>query len=112
MSFNTVWPGQQGRSYTLETYPIGTEFKELPGVYIFCKRASNGNWDPLYVGETHNFNERLNTALQSHQAWPSCARLGATHLAVIIVAGARDNRLGIEWDLRHALKPPCNQQAA
>jgi hypothetical protein len=38
--------------------------------------------------------------------------LRATHFAVMVVSGARENRLAVEWDLRHALKPPCNQQAA
>ena len=112
MVFNINWPGLNGRTYAFETYPIGTQFKHVGGVYIFCRMASNGNWDPLYVGETDNFDERLNTALQRHQSWPSCANLGATHLSVMIVGGARQNRLNLETELRHSLNPPCNRQAA
>lgn len=111
-TFPLHWPGQNGRWYTFETYPIGTAFHELPGVYIFCKRASNGNWDPIYVGETDDFNQRLNTALQHHQSWPSCYRNGATHLSVLIVHGGKLARCAIETELRHSLNPPCNQQAA
>jgi len=112
LTFHTSWPGLYGVRYTFETYPIGTTFQQIGGVYIFCKLAPNGNWDALYVGETDNFDERLNTALQRHQSWPSCALLGATHLAVMIVGGGKLERCRIETELRHSLNPPCNRQAA
>lgn len=115
-AFNLNWPGVGGRKHTFETYPLGTAFKQVGGIYIFCKRASNGNWDPLYVGETGDFNERLNTALQRHQAWPACCAGGATHVSVMIVGGGtimgRSQRLALETELRHSLNPPCNRQAA
>ena len=112
MTFPINWPGLGGRFYQFETVPIGTAFNEVPGVYIFCKPASNGNWDAVYVGETDNFNERLNTALKSHQSWPSCARVGATHLSVLIIDGGKLARCALETELRHSLNPPCNRQAA
>lgn len=112
MTININWPGLAGRTYTFETYPIGTAFHQLPGVYIFCKPAGNGQWNAIYVGETDNFDQRLNTALKGHQSWPSCAWHGATHLSVLIVRGDRANRLRIETELRHSLNPPCNRQAA
>jgi len=113
-AFHIHWPGYAGRLHAFETYPIGTAFNQVGGVYIFCKPAPNGNWDALYVGETSDFNERLNTALQRHQAWPACCAGGATHIAVKIVGGAfdRDARLALETELRHSLNPPCNRQAA
>jgi len=55
-TFHTIWPGLYGVRYTFETYPIGTAFQQIGGVYIFCKLAPNGNWDALYVGETDDFN--------------------------------------------------------
>ncbi len=112
--FNIHWPGQSGNLYAFEAYPIGTTFKQLGGVYIFCKRAANGDWHALYVGETDNFNERLNAGLQGHNAWPSCALAGATHVCVLIVRGlsAQRERLRIETELRHSLRPPFNRQAA
>lgn len=114
MTFHINWPGYAGRFHSFEMYPIGTAFNHVGGVYIFCKRASNGNWDAVYVGETGNFNERLNTALQRHQAWPACCANGATHISVMIVGGALDraSRLALETELRHSLNPPCNRQAA
>jgi hypothetical protein len=105
-------PGLNGRNYQLEMRPIGSWFYEVSGVYVFCKPAANGNWDAIYVGETDNLNQRLNTALQSHHMWPSCALHGATHIASIVVGGERSARLALETELRHSLNPPCNRQAA
>lgn len=111
MAIYINWTGHSGHIYTFETHPIGTAFKQIGGVYIFCKPASKGDWDALYVGETGNFDERLNTALQRHQAWPTCRMLQASHVGVMIVSGALA-RLSIETDLRHSLRPPANRQSA
>ena len=111
MTIHVSWPGQSGRIYEFEAHPIGTAFKQIGGVYIFCKPAPNGNWDALYVGETGDFNERLNTALQRHQAWPICRSLGVSHVSVMIVSGDQA-RLSIETELRHSLRPPANRQSA
>lgn len=115
MVFHVGWPGLNGRTYGFETHPIGTAFKDFGGVYIFCKQAPNGDWHALYVGETNNLNERLNTALQRHQAWPPCRASGATHIGVKVISGGifdRTHRLALETELRHSLKPPHNRQAA
>lgn len=112
MSFAITWPGTFGRQYTFETYPIGTAFNKVGGVYIFCKPATNGKWNAVYVGETGDFNERLNTALQRHQAWSTCRLHGATHISVMIVRGTLQQRLNIETELRHSLRPPVNRQSA
>jgi hypothetical protein len=113
-SFPIQWPGLSGNLYTFETYPIGTAFNHVGGVYIFCKGAANGDWHALYVGETHDFNDRLNTGLQGHDAWPSCRFAGATHLSVMVIGGpgAERERLRVETELRHSLRPPYNRQAA
>lgn len=114
MTMQINWPGYSGRNYTFETYPIGTAFKPIGGVYIFCRARPDGKWDALYVGETGNFNERLNTSLQGHQAWPACRVRGATHIGVMIIGSVlnREPRLALETELRHTLNPPCNRQAA
>lgn len=115
MPIHINWPGYAGRPLTFETYPIGTAFKEIGGVYVFCKPGTNGQWHAIYVGETGNLNERLNTRIQSHQAWSSCLMHGATHIGVLVVGSGlyqRRERLNIETELRHSLNPPCNRQAA
>lgn len=111
MTFRINWPGYEGRTFQFEAHPIGTAFNQIGGVYIFCKPAPNGNWDAIYVGETGDFNERLNAALQRHQAWPLCRMHGATHICVMVVGG-HQARLNIETELRHSLRPPANRQSA
>ena len=101
MTNSVSWPGYNQRSHTFELHPIRTTFNKVGGVYIFCRRAANGKWDALYVGETGNFNQRLNTDLPSHQAWPPSARAGCTHVCVKVVngLGAARTRLNIETEL-------------
>lgn len=107
-----TWPGPNGHSYNFELYPIGASFHPFGGVYIFCKPSPNGQWDPIYVGETSNFDERLNTRLQHHQAWPASRLHGATHVCVRIVSGMHSEsvRRNLETKLRHSLNPPVNRQ--
>jgi hypothetical protein len=114
MTIHINWPGYGGRIHAFETHPIGTAFKPLGGVYIFCKARPDGYWDAIYVGETGDFNERLNAALQRHQAWPACCAHGATHIGVMVIGSVLDRapRLALETELRHTLNPPCNRQAA
>jgi hypothetical protein len=102
--------GASGSIYRFQVYPVRTEFKSNPGVYIFAR------WDPpsqplvLYVGETDSFKSRLTQNLTAHQQYERAAMLGLSHLGVLHVPGARDNRLKIETDLRHAYNPACNDQ--
>lgn len=105
-----TWTAPGGSTINFEVYPIGTAFNSVSGVYIFAKPAANGNWDPVYIGEAANLNERLNTGLQSHHAWPNIRLHGASHLLVTKIRGARDNRLALETALRHAFDPVCNRQ--
>lgn len=112
MTLPINWPGQGGRHIASTAYPIGTAFQPFTGVYVVCKPLPNGNWYPIYVGETGDFDQRLNTALQNHHAWAGCVHHGATHIALIVVPGGRANRLALETELRHSLRPPLNRQAA
>jgi hypothetical protein len=104
------YPRPDGSLYQFEVHPIGTAFNPIAGVYVFVKPTGNGTWDAFYVGETGNLNERLNTALQRHQAWPRCCQRGATHIAVLPTGDSLSERLTIETYLRHQLRPPCNDQ--
>lgn len=104
------WQGASGGTYTFELNPIGVGYHRRPGVYIFTRRALNGNWDGLYIGETGDFEDRLNTGLQNHQAWASVRAHGATHICTLHLPGGLDERLRVETDLRHGLRCPCNLQ--
>ena len=109
MQLSVKWYGASGRSYNFEVYPLGTDFYPLSGVYIFCRQIASGNWEALYVGETQSFKQRLNTGINSHDGFLRSLRVGATHVAVLPVTGD-SQRLGVETDLRHGLKPSANAQ--
>lgn len=105
------WSGASGTTYTFEINPIGIAYKNRPRVYIFCRgHRSPGYWEGLYVGETGDFDDRLNTGLQRHHRWPSVRVYNPTHLCTLHVAAGLTERLRIETDLRHALNCPCNRQ--
>jgi hypothetical protein len=63
------WTGQSGRQYQL--YPIGTNYYDVPGVYIFSKQGSDGRWYAVYIGETHNLKDRLTDNPYKHHRWQS-----------------------------------------
>jgi hypothetical protein len=103
--------GISGNEYSFLASPIGTYFEPIAGVYEFIKMAINGKWDVVYIGQTDNFNRRLYTELEQHQAWSCIKRNGATHIAIFPVYGIEQNRLDIETDLRKKYSlSPCNHQ--
>lgn len=110
MALTVNWPGRSGNPYPFETHPIGTEFRPYSGVYIACKSGNSVNWDALYVGETKSFFDRLNAGFEDHDGLKCARRNGATHIGVMIVSSDAE-RLRIETELRHSLRPPCNRQS-
>lgn len=111
MAISVTWRGASGQSYTFETFPDGTSFNEVSGVYIFCRPLASGNWEPLYVGETQSFKQRLNNCVRSHDGYARSVYFGMSHIGALVVAGDAE-RLRIETDLRHGLNPPANAQNA
>lgn len=106
-----AWRGASGATYTLYLHPIGTTYQAVAGVYIFCKLAQNGNWDPVYIGEAGDLNERLHTNLYLHHKWPCISRNGATHICSVAVPGPLATREGMETDIRQATANSlCNDQ--
>ena len=89
---------------------MGTNYRDLPGVYVFCKLGAAHYWDALYVGECDAFCNRIDRDLRSHHKFNDVTRAGATHICTIHVAGTYADRLRIETDLRHGLRPPFNDQ--
>ena len=103
------WQGSN-RVLQFQNHGIGTTYLTRPGVYIFCRQALNGYWYAVYVGETDNFARRLTHELACHHAWDRIRSAGATHICTLHVPGGLAERLAIETELRHTLKPPCNRQ--
>lgn len=100
--------GASGAVYEFQAYPLGTAFKELPGLYIFCSPVTNGNWRVHYVGQTHNLQNRVGTGLPTHHKIAGAKRAGATHVAVRVINGRESDRIAAESDLIQRLKPHLN----
>lgn len=105
-----TWTGISGTKYSFHCHPIGTNYLALPGVYIFCKKAPDGFWDALYVGECDLFCNRIDRDLRQHHKFYDVTLAGATHICTIHVDGGNAARLRVETDLRHGLQPPFNDQ--
>jgi hypothetical protein len=103
--------GASGRRHCFDIHPVGTEFRNIPGVYVFCKRARNANWEAIYIGETVSFAMRLNgRRLDLHHRWSCIQANGATHICTMHVPGPLTWRESVETDLRWAMWTPCNLQ--
>ena len=98
------WSGLSGRQYEYRIFPLGTNFKAVPGNYIFAKEISPGQHVPIYIGETEDLSERFD----NHHKMP-CIRLqGATHIHVHQNQGGGAARRLEERDLVDKWNPPCN----
>lgn len=109
MALDIVWRGTSQNTYTFETHPIGTKFRDISGIYIMCSLAQNDRWKALYVGETESFFNRLVQGVASHEGYGRAYAMGMTHIGVMFEGNSRQ-RLAIETDLRHGLRPPANMQ--
>ncbi len=98
-----------GRSYDFQVYPLGWEFVERPGLYIFCAPVAERNWNALYVGQTHDLQSRVGSGLTSHHQYLPALSAGATHIAVTLFTGREEDRLAAETSLITALDPPLNR---
>lgn len=100
------WPGQSGKKYQYQIYPIGTSFKEEAGSYIYAKEASPEHWSPCYIGQTENLNQRL----RNHEKEACAKKNGATHIHAHLNNKSEADRKAEEKDLIQKWKPPCNDQ--
>ena len=97
------WKGASGRTYEYHVYKIGTQFKHLPGNYIYA-RVKRGFWDASYVGQTKDLGDRL----ADHEALPCVRRQGATHIHVHVNEDGEKARVAEEADLIVEHQPVCN----
>ena len=106
----TVNYNLNGSELTFQLHPVGTSFRQFAGIYLFLKPRNDGKWNVLYVGESSDINQRLNTAFQSHQARACAVNKGLTHFGIMTTTGGQQGRISLETRLRHAIKLPCNKQ--
>ena len=89
--------------YNFDIFDPGTTWNDVPGVYIFAGKASDGRWNAFYIGICDSFTDRhLN-----HERWNEAARLGATHVHARVEQLAA-TRQAIERDLIQVCQPPLN----
>lgn len=107
MSPDAFLTGVSRRSYRFQSFTIQAVWNQIGGVYVFCRapRTLLDGWRPLYIGQTHSFQERLSR----HEQWPSASMLGADTV-LAIVADRADLRDFIEADLIAAYQPRLNVQ--
>ncbi len=98
------WPGQSGREYTYKIYSLSTEFKRLPGNYVFARENTPGKFLPVYIGETSDLSERFD----NHHKMPCIRKHGATHICVHTSSADEEIRRAEEDDLITKWRPPCN----
>lgn len=81
-------------------------WRDVGGVYIFSGiDHQNGWWEPLYVGQTDSFRNRI----PPHERWEEAVLLGATHVHAMEVPQAA-LRAQLERELIAGYQPPLNTQ--
>ena len=98
------WPGQSGKEYQYEVYPIDTAFKALPGNFIYGKQAEDGSWIPIYITQTRDMHQRL----EGHVSLDDAVANGATHIHVHYCTTGQAARCTEERDLIQRWQPVCN----
>jgi predicted GIY-YIG superfamily endonuclease len=106
MADKCEWPGVSGKTYTYHVYPFGTALKADAGNYIYAKLNQQGQWVPLYIGETEDLDHRVAT----HEKRDCVRQNGVTHIHAHLTAGGLAARLAEETDIRKNFDSPCNDQ--
>ena len=101
------WRGVSGSWYPHSVYPIASIPSYLSSVnYIFARQRPDRLFDPLYIGESGEGDQRIN----NHEKLLPAVLLGATHVHVHLLATTKFERLQIETDLRRNFWTPLNRQ--
>ncbi len=106
MANKCKWTGASGTEYMYEMYPIkGTTWNNVPGNYIFARESKPNNWEPIYIGQTESFKDRI----PDHDKLPCVQRNNGTHVHVHVNHNT-EARLAEEKDLLASCTTPCNDQ--
>lgn len=99
-----TWKGASGEDYKYWIYPIGKDFDQVPGNYIFAKEGNPNQWYPIYIGETGDLSERFD----NHHRITCIKRNGATHIHAHKSSGVAADRRLEESDLIAKWRTSCN----
>ena len=97
------WHGKSGTAYRYWVYPVGHEFGEQPGNYIFAKEEG-GQWISIYIGETGDLSDRFD----NHHKMPCILENGATHIHAHKSNADENVRKAEEADLIANYPKVCN----
>ena len=100
------WPGKSGKEYKYQIYPIDAFFNPGPANYIYAKQSEDGSWTPLYIAQTRDLHQRL----ESFEKQDLAIQNGATHIHVHIIPEGRAARCDEERDLILCWQPVCNER--
>ena len=99
------WPGQSGKNYQYEIFPIDSSFQSLPGNYIYAGQTEDGNWVPIYIAQTRDLHQRL----EGHVKAEDAIQNGATHIHAHYCSVGQAGRCAEERDLLLRWQPVCNE---
>lgn len=99
------WTGESGTAYSYEIHPLETEFRPLPGNYIYAGQSVAGEWVALYVGQTRDMHQRL----EGHEHLQPAIDKGATHIHMHYCDRGQAARCTEERDLITRWQPVCNE---
>ena len=81
-----------------------------PCIYILMRKARDGSWEYLYIGETDDAFRRLNVDSHVGDGHAKAVQMGANFFAVMLAPSDKDQRCQIESDLVKAYDPKCNDR--
>jgi hypothetical protein len=96
--------GKNGENLKFSVLHKAEKWNPVPGLYIFARLTRDG-WEPLYVGQTDDFSNRI----PHHERWEEAARLGAGYVHAVVVRSEATRKL-YEKSLIQLLNPPLNDQ--
>jgi len=89
---SVYWSGTSGKKYGYWVYKLPPNFAHKPGNYIFAKVNSAGKWEPLYIGQTKELDERFD----NHHKMQKIKLHGATHIHAHTNSAGEQERLNEE----------------
>ncbi len=99
------WPGQSGKEYQFEVYPIDAPFQAFPGVFLYAGQSEDGRWVPVYIAQTRDMHQRL----EGHVGVSDAMANGATHIHAHYDKQGQAARCSEERDLVLLWRPVCNE---
>ncbi len=98
------WTGESGKKYGYWIHPVNARFRKIAGNVVFARKTAEDEWEPLYIGQTRNFDFGF-----ADEQKENCARKnGATHVHVHFSSPDEPVRNAEKEDLVAKWKPVCN----